>query len=144
MLYQGFYRIHDLLFGKAAHFRDLARKFLQVDIERVSRMFDHDGQSFLSDPTLRPRQLRPIKPKLFAGPAHHAQVKGLTGAPKGDLGLSTLAMYLYDDVALAALLMFVPIEATSLLGQPFSKCCAFHCCAPVSAGPQPDVPRFSA
>jgi hypothetical protein len=54
-------------------------------------------------------------------------------------------MYRYDDVALAALLMFVPIEATSLLGQPFSKCCAFHCCAPVDdvgRAPQPDLARF--
>jgi len=75
------------------------------------------------------------------------QVEGLTGAPEGNLGLSALAMYRYDDVALAALLMFVPIEATSLLGQPFSKCCAFHCCDPVhdvSRPPPPDLARFSA
>jgi hypothetical protein len=39
-------------------------------------------------------------------------------------------MHRYNDVALAALLMLMPVEATSLLGEPFSKCRAFHCRAP--------------
>jgi hypothetical protein len=39
-------------------------------------------------------------------------------------------MYRYDDMALAALLMFMPVEAASSLGQPFSERRAFHRRAP--------------
>jgi len=60
-------------------------------------MFDHDDHSFVSDTTLGPWQLRPIKSELFARPTHHACVDGLMGASKGDLGLAALAMYRYDD-----------------------------------------------
>jgi hypothetical protein len=35
-------------------------------------------------------------------------------------------MHRYDDMALAALLMFMPVEAASSLGQPFSERRAFH------------------
>jgi hypothetical protein len=39
-------------------------------------------------------------------------------------------MYGYDDMALAALLMLMPIEAATSLGQPFSERRAFHRRAP--------------
>lgn len=119
-----------MLFSKPAHFCDLPRKLLQVDVESQSPMFDHDDQSFVLDTTLRSRQLRPIEPELFAGPTYHARVEGLTGASKRNFGLSALSMHRYDDVTLAVPLMLVAVETTSLLGQPPSKLCAFHRCAP--------------
>jgi hypothetical protein len=57
--------------------------------------------------------------------------------PKGELGLSAFPVHRYDEVALAALLMIAPIEATSSLSQPFSKCRAFHCRALVDDTTRP-------
>ena len=79
---------------------------------------------------LRSRQLRPIKSQLFAGPTHHTRVEDLTGASQGDLRRSALSMYRHDDGAVTPMLL-VLIEATSSLGQPFSKCCAFQGRAPI-------------
>jgi hypothetical protein len=55
-------------------------------------------------------------------------------------------MYRYDDMALAALLMFMPVEAASSLGQPFSERRAFHRRAPfdMTRSVRPRSSRYTA
>ncbi len=47
------------------------------------------------------------------------------------LGLSIITMDGHHDLTVMTLLMFMPIEPTPLLGQPFPKCCAFHDAIPL-------------
>jgi hypothetical protein len=74
--------------------------------------------------------LGPIKTEFFTGPAHHARVENLARASKRNLRLSAFSMHRYHDATFAPLTL-MPIETAPLLDQPFSKCCAFHCYAPV-------------
>jgi hypothetical protein len=87
--------------------------------------------SITSDSALRPWQLGPIKPELFAGSPHDAPVEDLARTAKRNFRFSSLAMHRHYDLAFVPLLVLMLIEPTSLLEQPFPKCRAFHCGTPV-------------
>jgi hypothetical protein len=84
-----------------------------------------------SDAARRSRQLRRIESKFLASLAHHAWVKSLARASERNAGLSGLSMHRYHDVTFVPPGMLVTIDPAPLLDQPFSKCCTFHCSAPV-------------
>ena len=41
------------------------------------------------------------------------------------------SMHCDDDLTFASLFMFVSVKTAAALGQPFPKCRAFHCFAPI-------------
>jgi hypothetical protein len=74
--------------------------------------------------------LRPIKAEFFTSLTHHPSVEDLVRASKGDLSLAAFSMHRDDDLTFAPH-MFVSVKAAAALGQPFPKCGAFHCFAPM-------------
>jgi hypothetical protein len=75
--------------------------------------------------------LRPIKAKLFTSLTHHPSVEDLVRASKRHLRLAAFSMDCDDDLTFASLFMFVSVKTAAALGQPFPKCGAFHCFAPL-------------
>src|SRR5450830_2150038 len=71
---------------------------------------------FISDPTLRSRQLRWIKSEIFASLAHHAWVESLARASQRGASLSVLSMHRHHDVTFVPPRMLVTIDAAALLG----------------------------
>ena len=79
------------------------------EIDRAGRYL------FISDPTLRSRQLRWIKSEIFAGLAHHARVEALARASERNAGLSGLSMHRHYDVTFVPPRMLVTIDPAPLL-----------------------------
>jgi len=52
-------------------------------------------------------------------------------ASKGNLRLSAFSMHGDDDLTFAPLFMLVSVTTAAALSQPFPKCSAFHCFAPM-------------
>lgn len=73
----------------------------------------------------RPGQLRPVQSKLLASPTDDPWIDNLPGAPKGNLGLLSLAMHGHHDGTFLPSLI-VLIEAASPISKPSSKCRTFH------------------
>ena len=57
---------------------------------------------------------------------HNAEIEDLVRTSKRYFRLSAFSMHGHHDMPFVPL-MLMPIKATPLLGQPFSKRCAFHC-----------------
>ena len=64
---------------------------------------------------------------------HYALVKNLMRTSKRDLCLSAFTMHRHHHLTFAALLVFMVIKTTSAVGQPFTKCRAFHNCSLIPA-----------
>jgi len=64
---------------------------------------------------------------------HYALLKILTRTSKRDFCLSAFTMHRHHHLTFAALLMFMVIEMASAVGQPFTKCRAFHNCSLIPA-----------
>ena len=79
-----------------------------------------------SDAALRPWKLRPVEAELLARAPDHSIIKRFVRAAKRNLGLSIVTMDRHHDLTVMTLLMFVPVEPATLLGQPFAKRRAFH------------------
>jgi hypothetical protein len=52
-------------------------------------------------------------------------------------------MHRYHDVTFVPPWMLVTIDSAPLLDQPFSKCCTFHCSAPVDKEPTNERSQYS-
>jgi hypothetical protein len=72
-----------------------------------------------------------IESEFLAGLTHHAWVKALAWASQRHAGLSGLAMHRHHDVTFMPAGMLITIYVASSFDQPFAKCRAFHCSAPV-------------